>query len=540
MILTFAQSCFSQIEGFGEYGFPESHAASFALLVYVSAWIKCHYPEVFCAAILNSQPMGFYQPAQLVRDALKHEVEVRPVDVNFSEWDCTLEPASDEARHRFAVRLGFRQIQGLREKEIEGLVAARGNGYASIERLGALGGVSRFTIERLAEADAFRSLKLDRREALWAARRLGTLGIDKAIGALPDAEDRASAAGLALRQIGKSPQRAASGRQELRASAGRRRCRMLARFRFLPRRWMTSFSPKPRIALPPMPLCEHVVEDYVTTGLSLKEHPVRFFRERLTRLGALRNAEHRREDLPQDGKVTVAGLVLMRQMPGTAKGVVFMTLEDETDIANVIVWPKVFARHRFTVMTARFLAVRGRLQRAGLVIHVLAEEFVDLTEELRLLSEPELPASKTDWGRARASPTSRFSRAAISIEESSHRNIPINASQARNSKAGQKQSAPRHAAAGPIEIPIRRRRRRGGGAPARSDGLQIDRGRFPLLALFQLVADLLAFIEIAHSGTLDGGDMNEHIGAASLRLNETETLLSVEPLDCPNRHCCTP
>jgi error-prone DNA polymerase len=152
--------------------------------------------------------------------------------------------------------------------------------------------------------------------------------------------------------------------------------------------------PEARIALPPMPLCEHVVEDYVTTGLSLKEHPVRFFRERLTRLGALRNSEHRREDLPQDGQVTVSGLVLMRQMPGTAKGVVFMTLEDETDIANVIVWPKVFARDRFTVMTARFLAVRGRLQRAGLVIHVLAEKFIDLTEELRLLSEPEIPASE--------------------------------------------------------------------------------------------------------------------------------------------------
>jgi error-prone DNA polymerase len=145
-----------------------------------------------------------------------------------------------------------------------------------------------------------------------------------------------------------------------------------------------------------MPLCEHVVEDYVTTGLSLKEHPVSFFREPLTRLGALRNIEHRSEELPQDARVTVAGLVLMRQMPGTAKGVVFMTLEDETDIANVIVWPKVFARHRLTVMTARFLAVRGRLQRAGLVIHVIAEDFIDLSEELRHLSEPELLAPKTE------------------------------------------------------------------------------------------------------------------------------------------------
>src|SRR5579871_2196622 len=154
----FAEHCFGQIEGFGEYGFPESHAASFALLVYASAWIKCRYPEVFCAAILNSQPMGFYQPAQLVRDARQHGVEVRPVDVNFSDWDCTLEQASDGGKYPTAVRLGFREVSGLREEELKLLVAARGNGYASIERMAAIAGVSRFTIERLAEADAFRSM----------------------------------------------------------------------------------------------------------------------------------------------------------------------------------------------------------------------------------------------------------------------------------------------------------------------------------------------------------------------------------------------
>ena len=176
---TFAENCFGQIEGFGEYGFPESHAASFALLVYVSAWIKCHHPDVFCAAILNSQPMGFYQPAQLVRDARQHGVEVREADVNFSEWNCTLESMPSNARHRYSVRLGFREIQGLSEEEIKRLVAARGNGYAGIERLAAVAGVSRFTIERLAEADAFRSLGLDRRAALWAARRLDTIGIKR-------------------------------------------------------------------------------------------------------------------------------------------------------------------------------------------------------------------------------------------------------------------------------------------------------------------------------------------------------------------------
>ena len=348
----FAERCFNQIEGFGEYGFPESHAASFALLVYASAWIKCHYPDVFCAAILNSQPMGFYQPAQLVRDARQHGVEVREADVNFSAWDCTLEPASEGSRHRFAVRLGFRQIQGLNEEELEKLIAARGNGYAGIERLAAVAGVSRFTIERLAEADAFRSLGLDRRAALWAARRLDAIGVRKA-----------------------SPQGKPSTARPL---------------PLLAPHMSDELFPEPEVALPPMPLCEHVAEDYVATGLSLKEHPVSFFREHLTRLGAMRNVEHRSEDLPQNRRITVAGLVLMRQMPGTAKGVVFMTLEDETDIANIIVWPKVFAKNRRTVMTSRFLAVRGRLQRAGLVVHVIAESFIDLSAELRRLRDGDL------------------------------------------------------------------------------------------------------------------------------------------------------
>lgn len=333
----FAERCFNQIEGFGEYGFPESHAASFALLVYVSSWMKCHYPDVFCAAILNSQPMGFYQPAQLVRDARQHGVEVREVDVNFSAWDCTLERITDGAQDRFAVRLGFRLIQGLNEDELNKLIAARGNGYASTERLAAVAGVSRFTIERLAEADAFRSMQLDRRAALWAARRIDMIGIKKST------TDRA----LPL----------------------------------LAPHMSEDLFPEPEIALSPMPLSEHVAEDYVATGLSLKEHPVTFFREQLEQLGVMRNADHRSEALRQNRRITVAGLVLTRQMPG-AKGVVFVTLEDETDIANIIVWPKVFARNRRTVMTSRFLAVQGRLQRAGLVVHVLAESFIDLSAEL--------------------------------------------------------------------------------------------------------------------------------------------------------------
>jgi error-prone DNA polymerase len=349
----FAEHCFGQIEGFGEYGFPESHAASFALLVYASAWIKCRYPDVFAAAILNSQPMGFYQPAQLVRDARMHGVEVRQADVNFSAWDCTLEPGVD-GKH--VVRLGFRLVAALAQAEMKKLIAARGNGFSSIERLAAVAGVSRFTIERLAEADAFRSLGLDRRAALWAARRLDMIGIRPARGGTDKARPQAPSQSLPL----------------------------------LTPHLSDELFPEPPVALPAMPLCEHVVEDYVATGLSLKEHPVRFFRDHLAALGAMRNAALRGEDLTQDATVTVAGLVLVRQRPGTSKGVVFMTLEDETDIANIIVWPKVFAQNRRTVMTARFVAVRGRLQRAGLVIHVVAARFFDLSAELSSLRDGEL------------------------------------------------------------------------------------------------------------------------------------------------------
>jgi error-prone DNA polymerase len=413
----FAEHCFGQIEGFGEYGFPESHAASFALLVYASAFIKCRYPDVFCAAILNSQPMGFYQPAQLVRDARQHDVEIRPVDVNFSDWDCTLEPTASAPATTpslpspacgrglgggYAVRLGFRLIHGLGEQELKKLIAARGNGFSSIERLAATADISRFTIERLAEADAFRSIPydlakwepvhrqdhapniesdarsdakpvstfadrapgLDRRAALWAARRLDTIGIRRR------PKD-------ASRLGGSKPGETLP---------------------LLTPHLGDEFFPEPHVALPAMPLCEHVVEDYVTTGLSLKQHPVQFFRERLAALGAIRNAQLRDDTLLQDLTVTVAGLVLVRQRPGTSKGVVFMTLEDETDIANIIVWPKVFERNRRTVMTSRFLAVRGRLQRAGLVIHVIAESFIDLSAQLPWLRDGDLFSPKFSGG----------------------------------------------------------------------------------------------------------------------------------------------
>jgi error-prone DNA polymerase len=237
----------------------------------------------------------------------------------------------------------------LSQDELKKLIAARGNGFSSIERLAAIAGVSRFTIERLAEADAFCSLGLDRRAALWAARRLDVIGA-------------------------RPPRRPAAADDKVELP-------------LLRPHLSDELFPEQAVALPAMPLSEHVVEDYVATGLSLKAHPVRFFRDRLTALGAVRNTELRSEALRQDATITVSGLVLVRQRPGTSKGVVFMTLEDETDIANIIVWPKVFEKNRRVVMTARFLAVRGRLQRAGLVIHVVAESFIDLSAALPWLRE---------------------------------------------------------------------------------------------------------------------------------------------------------
>jgi error-prone DNA polymerase len=323
----FARRCFKQIEGFGSYGFPESHAVSFAKLVYVSAWIKCHYPDVFCAALLNSQPMGFYQPAQLVRDAREHGVTVLGPDVLKSDWDSKLEPLPPEGE-KLAVRLGLRQVRGLRQEEIERLIAARADGCASLQPLARRAQLSRRTLELLAEADAFRSLGLDRREGLWAVKAIA-----------PEAKAETE-----------TPLLAALGLEE------------------------------DAVELPRMTLPAHVAEDYRTTGLSLKAHPCRFFRPLLTGLGAVPTEALK---TMRDGqRVTVGGLVLIRQRPGTAKGVVFATLEDETGVANAVVWPDVFAAHRRTVMSASFLVVSGRLQRASDVIHVVAERFIDLTGRL--------------------------------------------------------------------------------------------------------------------------------------------------------------
>jgi error-prone DNA polymerase len=348
----FAERCYSQIEGFGNYGFPESHAASFALLVYVSAWIKYHYPAVFLAAILNSQPMGFYQPAQLIRDAVDHGVELRPVDVNFSLWENTLEQADDPRGRggRYAVRLGFRQVKGLAEADMARLVAARDVGYESCHDLWRRGGMTPAMLTRLAEADAFRSLGLDRRQALWEVKALDETKAGSAP-ALPLFGD------LVPREI--------------------------------------------RVDLPEMPLAQHVVEDYQALSLSLKRHPVAFLRERLTRHGVL--ACNRLPDLKNGQRVFVAGLVLVRQRPGSASGVIFVTLEDESGIANLVVWPKIFEAHRRIVMSASLLGCHGRVQIEGKlphqVIHIVAEKLLDLTAMLSSLRE-DAPPLKPPFARA--------------------------------------------------------------------------------------------------------------------------------------------
>ncbi|GAA0765103.1 error-prone DNA polymerase [Erythromicrobium ramosum] len=395
----FAQRCFNQIRGFGEYGFPESHAASFAQLVYVSSWLKCHYPAAFACGLLNSQPMGFYAPAQIVRDAAEHGVRVLPVDVNHSGWDCTLEEEggsrrdAEEERGRrgevapaaqpqsclngteggevagdesafgthnisaspfssaslrepgfdrsHALRLGLRQIDGLPGHVAATLLAEREERgpFRDIADLRTRAGLSPAHIERLASADAFNSLSISRRQALWDARSLI---------AAPD---------LPLF-------RAAGVREE----GGERAA----------------------IRLPAMPLSEEVVADYQTTRLSLKAHPMAFLRADLAARGFVRASDLRARKFRS--MVQVAGVVLIRQRPGSAKGVTFITLEDETGVINLVVWPDLKEKNRKVVMGARLMEVRGRVEYDDEVIHVIAQAMTDATQRLHALSDDLLDA----------------------------------------------------------------------------------------------------------------------------------------------------
>jgi error-prone DNA polymerase len=319
----FAERTIKQIEGFGSYGFPESHAASFALIAYASSWMKCHHPEVFACALLNAQPMGFYAPAQIVRDAQQHGVEIRPVCVNNSRWDCTLEPAGQGA---LAIRLGLRMAKGLASAHGAALVFNRGEQpYISIEDVHRRGQISAAGMERLAEADAFGALHLDRRRALWQVR------------ALADNDLPLFGGGEAIAE--------------------------------------------PAVHIVAMKPGREVVEDYRSVGLSLRDHPVSFLRDEL----------HARRIIPanelarvRDGRVVeVAGIVLVRQRPGSARGVMFITIEDETGNANLIVWNSVFEQNRRVILSATMIGVRGKLQREGEVTHVIAQDLTDFSALLR-------------------------------------------------------------------------------------------------------------------------------------------------------------
>ncbi|ATG44932.1 DNA polymerase III subunit alpha [Phaeobacter piscinae] len=339
-----AERCFGQIEGFADYGFPESHAAAFAMLAYVSAWLKCHHPAIFACALLNSQPMGFYAPAQIVRDVRDHGIEVRPICVNQSQWDNSLERRPDGT---LALRLGFRQIKGFKEDDAGWIIAARGNGYIDPEHLWLRAGLVPAALERLAEADAFSSMGISRRDALWQVKSITTPA------PLPLFNDQLDGEAIT----------------------------------------------EPDVMLPRMHLGEEVVEDYVSMRLSLRAHPMELLRPTLP--GLTCNDQLIKAPLQ---RVSVGGLVITRQRPGTASGVIFLTLEDETGVCNVVVWKKIYERFRRIVMGGRLLCVTGYLQREGAVVHVIAQNIEDESARLSELGHPLDGAIQSEGPRADDTP----------------------------------------------------------------------------------------------------------------------------------------
>jgi error-prone DNA polymerase len=352
----FAERLVEQIKGFSNYGFPESHAASFAKIAYASSWMKCHHPDVFCAALLNAQPMGFYAPAQLIRDARNHGVEARAVCINDSDWDTRMVAEGQNQRPQDAafcgteadwrsllpIRLGMRIVQGLSQADADAILKARRQApFTSIEDIWRRSRVKPAALEKLARADAFQALGLNRRQALWAIKGLGQAPLD--LFAAADAREGATVAELV----------------------------------------------EPPVALLPLSAGREVVEDYRATQLSLRAHPLSFLRDRLAARRIARCADLM--SMKDGQRVEVAGLILVRQRPGSAKGVVFVTLEDETGIANAVLWADRFEANRRTVMSATMLAIRGKVQREGIVIHLVAEQITDLTPWLREVGELDLP-----------------------------------------------------------------------------------------------------------------------------------------------------
>ena len=334
----FAERLVKQIEGFGSYGFPESHAASFAKIAYASSWMKCHHPDVFCAALLNAQPMGFYAPAQIVRDARAHGVVIRPVCVMESEWDTSLmglmapPTLPPSPRTLLPLRLGLRVVHGLSGEDAGRILTARAERrFSSVDDLWRRSGVPLASLEKLAKADAFAGLGLDRRQALWAIRGLG----EKPLPLF---------AGIETREASVTLTRLTEGRE--------------------------------------------VVEDYRAMQLSLRAHPLRFLRGLLSECGMVPcdTLEHRNGTW-----VEVAGIILVRQRPGSAKGVLFLTIEDETGVANGILWPDRFEAQRRTVMSSAMVSLRGRVQKEGKVTHVIVDRVTDLTPMLRTVGDIDLP-----------------------------------------------------------------------------------------------------------------------------------------------------
>ncbi|MBD9507946.1 error-prone DNA polymerase [Ensifer sp. ENS07] len=357
----FAERTFAQLEGFGSYGFPESHAASFALIAYASSWVKCHHPDVFCTALINSQPMGFYSVAQIVTDARNHGVEVRPVCINASRWDCTMEKIGNT--DRFAVRLGMRIVKGLPQNEAARIVLARADQpFESADDMWRRSGVPTASLVKLAEADAFLpSLNLERRQALWDIKALR----DEPL--------------------------------ELWAAAAEREARTVSEIQ------------EPEVTLKSMAEGREVVEDYSHTGLTLRAHPMSFLRQDLQAKRIVTCAEAMGE---RDGRwLWTAGLVLVRQRPGSAKGVMFLTLEDETGIVNAVVWPSLFERQRRILMTASMLGIHGKIQREGEVVHLVAQRLFDFSGDLASLGERDgafpLPHGRGDQVRHAGGPDPR-------------------------------------------------------------------------------------------------------------------------------------